>query len=580
MSKKTVIVYLPLKPDMAKLNNLPVKLPILLEDMDNITEGEKIDLQVILRGLEAQYKITPDDYFGSYLVYHYYEAFKLSIKENNLAGAEEYLQKAGTVKEDYRYHFYTGLLLKEKDEFDLSEIELKKSVQMNDDFYVGYYEIGRLLYFKEEFEEAVRFYGKSIEVSRGEFFLPYLGIVDAYIAANMIDSAIQILENLDPSFPLIVEALLRKGVLYNTKEKYKLAEKAFTMALEKEERWQLYYNRAFSRSRSGDLTATLEDLKKAYKLSEMPEVLYEMAIAEKNLGFVEDALGHLKSYYETTDDPIAVGTMVRIYNMLGEYDASFQLLEGKPEFGELKKNYLLSRAISEKGRVLEDQYESIVTDGLRKRLNNGILDSISIEIRNIVPESFPGIIKDGVVDYEKLLGHLNNSDIFEVAERAKEILEGMIPAQRNVKLEELEIYLTLMANLGTDISQLELLSYRFPFIVSGSGEALAICRLLYHVYVWCMSGTPFNIGWFFDEYLDEIKDFSYQVALKLAYYAEERLMDLDTALEMEPEESLDLALKLFSLLNSGYLQEDGQISKIGFFYEILKRMEAMDNGKQ
>ena len=30
---KTMIVYLPLKPEMAKLNNLPVKLPILAEDL-------------------------------------------------------------------------------------------------------------------------------------------------------------------------------------------------------------------------------------------------------------------------------------------------------------------------------------------------------------------------------------------------------------------------------------------------------------------------------------------------------------------------------------------------------------------
>lgn len=579
MSRKTVIVYLPLKPDMAKINNLPVKLPVLMEDMNLITDGEKIDLQVIIRGLEAQYQVDSDDYYGSYLVYHYYEAFKLEMKNSNLSEAENYLQKAKAIKEDYRYHFYTGLFLREKEEFDLAEIELKKSVKMNDGFYVGHYEIGRLLYFKEEFEEAVRFYGKSLEASRGEFYLPYLGIVDAYIAANMVDSAIQILENLDPSFPLIVEALLRKGVLYNTKEKYSLAEKAFSGALKKEERWQLYYNRAFSRSRTGNLTGALEDLKKAYKISEVPEVLYEMAIAEKNLGFVEDSLEHLKSYYETTEDSNAMGTIVRILNMLGDYDEGLALIDNKPEFKELKKNLLLFRAVYERKSVPEDQYESIVADGLRKRINNGILDSIDTEIRNVFPGYLSDIIKNEKVDYGILLDFLSKSESTGVSERALEILNGLIPGQRSMELANIELYISLMAGLGTNVGQLELLSYRFPFMVSGSGESLGICRLIYNVYMWCMSGTQFNVNWFLDEYLDEIKDFSYPTALKLAHYADERLMDVDTALETDPEEPLDFILKLFSLLNSGYLQDEDQIGRAGLFYEMLKMMEAINNGK-
>lgn len=48
------IVYLPLDPDKAKQNNLPVKLPVLAEDLPRIVEEDRIPLDVVLRGLEAQ----------------------------------------------------------------------------------------------------------------------------------------------------------------------------------------------------------------------------------------------------------------------------------------------------------------------------------------------------------------------------------------------------------------------------------------------------------------------------------------------------------------------------------------------
>jgi len=68
LKDKTVLVYLPLKPEMAKANNLPVKLPVLVEDMKNITDRDRIDLDVIIRGLEAQSRIERNDYYESYLL--------------------------------------------------------------------------------------------------------------------------------------------------------------------------------------------------------------------------------------------------------------------------------------------------------------------------------------------------------------------------------------------------------------------------------------------------------------------------------------------------------------------------------
>ena len=113
MKDKTVLVYLPLKPEIAKANNLPVKLPVLVEDMKYITDRDRIDLDVIIRGLEAQNRIEQNDYYESYLLYYYFEAFKRALNSGNLEEAGQFLEKTARVKKDYRYHFYLGLLLRE-----------------------------------------------------------------------------------------------------------------------------------------------------------------------------------------------------------------------------------------------------------------------------------------------------------------------------------------------------------------------------------------------------------------------------------------------------------------------------------
>lgn len=79
---------------MAKSQNLPVKLPILVEDMPLVTEINKIPLDVILRGLEAQYSVEKSEYWASYLVYFYYEKFKEHLNAQNYEDAREILEKA------------------------------------------------------------------------------------------------------------------------------------------------------------------------------------------------------------------------------------------------------------------------------------------------------------------------------------------------------------------------------------------------------------------------------------------------------------------------------------------------------
>ena len=110
MNKIKAIVYLPLKPEVAKRFNLPLKLPVLAEDLVLITDQNNIPLDVILRGLEEQYSLEKDNYWLSYLVYFYYEKFKQLLNAREYDGAGTYLQKAKELSYGYRHHFYTGRL--------------------------------------------------------------------------------------------------------------------------------------------------------------------------------------------------------------------------------------------------------------------------------------------------------------------------------------------------------------------------------------------------------------------------------------------------------------------------------------
>ena len=51
----------------------------------------------------------------------------------------------------------------------MSEIELRQAIEMNREFYIGYYELGRLFQLQEEYDEAVSSYVKSVEKSGGQF---------------------------------------------------------------------------------------------------------------------------------------------------------------------------------------------------------------------------------------------------------------------------------------------------------------------------------------------------------------------------------------------------------------------------
>jgi len=545
---KTVIIYLPLKPEMAKLNNLPVRLPILAEDLPLAIDRDKIELEVVLRGLKAHYINEPDDYYGSYLQFYCYEAFKKAIGDNELERSLGFLEDAAKISRDYRYHFYKGLYYRQTGNGELCEIELKRSVEMNPDFYVGFYEIGKLLRSNGDYEEAANYFLQSIEKSEGKFALPFLGIVDTYISSGEYGQAMEIMNSIPRSFSLYSEILLRKGVVLNELQRFGEAEKVFDECIAIENRWQCFYNRSFSRSRQGKLWASLEDLRRAHEISGEVDVLYEEAIAEKNLGLLDEALEHCEEYYFHTGDEKALFLLVRILDMLGRYEKALKYLE-KGDYSELKNTVLFHRGLAKGKAIAGLVFDNPITQA-------AYLSTLADIDKSTISREAGGLVTQGRLDIGSLISHLMKFDIAGMRERTTSFQMGMIPeTSRIASLGEAGVYVSILKTLLDLPSRRDLLSYSMAFLISGLGTTTAVFRILLHVLRWRRSGMAFNLELFLDEYLEEIRDLDFQLGLRITKLLEEGPIDIDTIDESGIEDIEGFVLSMLSALEKGTIDQ-------------------------
>lgn len=530
---------------MAKANNLPVKLPVLAEDLEKIADRDRIELDIIIRGLEAQCKIERDDYYESYLLYYYFEAFKRALNSGAIGESKEYLDKAGKIKKDYRYHFYRGLMFREEARTELAEIELRRSIEMNDEFYIGYFELGRLLQSQEEFDDAIASYLKSIEESGGQFALPFVAVIDCFISKGEYNEALEIAGKIGKGFPLYSDILLRKGVILNEVQKFALAEETFTESIGSNEDWRSFYNRSFSKARQGKLYEAYEDLKTAYAISGNPDVLYELAINEKNMGMLEDSLSHCRSYYNNTADQKALMFESRVLDMMGEYDVALELLDDT--YLELKTLLLLHKYLSEGVIERELVFENTLNESYYRYLRGRFLSK---------DFSTCNLIESGKINVESLTGLLSELDNAEVTKRISAFSEGTIPKEiREITLAEMGFFTELIYQMEAYPSQQEYLSYLMAFLISGSGKTTGIFRTLLYVQRWVLSGLPFRTDSFIDEYLEELKDLSFDFALRIAKLSEYGGTDVDTLEEEANENPEEVTLAILCALEKGTVSE-------------------------
>lgn len=572
MEPENVIVYLPLKPEKAKLQNLPVKLPVRIEDFPSIVDRDRIDPDIIIRGLEAQYRVTKDDdYYSSYLIFHYFEAFKRALNKGKYDEAEAWLEKAKEIKLDYRYYFYRGILLKKQNNLDAAELNLRKSTGMNQGFAPGYHELGNVLYSKNEYEDAAESYLKAIELSEGEFHLPYIGIVDTYMASGLIEPALEILKKIPFSSPVIVDALLRKGVLLNEKQQYKKAENAFTQAIKKEKRWELFYNRAFSNMRLGNLKESQIDLENARELNkEGFFILYELALINKKRGFIERAIELLEEYLQNEDDPKGYFALSECFRLNNNFEEARRVLENLQN--EQKKDLIKRLKVYEniqkrkKITVPIDTIEPVLTS-IELSYLNGLMKKSIKKALECFSDDKEQAISDKGIDYGLLLKSLSQ---YTESERIIKLNQGVEPEETTFKIDYIALFLKYLLLNESKISSSELLSYRFPFLVSGTGRATAICRMIFKLFLRALSGESFESELIIDDF-EELKDLSFNLYKYVVDNLIKEPYDVDELIDHHFEEPEDLILGLIRAIQSDAL-EDFKNSHIIFctFYKILR----------
>jgi len=141
---RKTLVYLPLEKNMAKKNNLPLKLPVLIEDMEKLKSENKISLEVILRGLRAQCSVkNEDDYYLSYLIYFLYEEIKKLISLKQYDEAFQIIEELKSKRvDDFRINLYSGILFKETGEAGKAEREFREAVKKNESSPFAGFELG------------------------------------------------------------------------------------------------------------------------------------------------------------------------------------------------------------------------------------------------------------------------------------------------------------------------------------------------------------------------------------------------------------------------------------------------------
>ncbi|MFN4224367.1 MAG: tetratricopeptide repeat protein [Fervidobacterium nodosum] len=529
-----VLVYLPIKVDVAKRLNLPVKLPVLAEDLPLITDQDNIPLDVILRGLEEQYKVEKSDYWLSYLVYFYYEKFKVLLNEKNYAEAEEILKKVKELHYDYRYHFYNALLQAKMGNYEFAEIEFKQALTLNPDFALAYYELGNVLFAEKDYEDAIEAYRKAYEKDPN-FLLPLLKIGDTYMELGQLDDAEMFYKSIIARDKLhqyatkegleiepMPEAYLRLGVLYNLRQQYEKAEEIFKLGLSTGKKAEITYNLAYTLTKLGKHMEAYKILLDLSKEVQTPEVLNELGILQRRLGLYEEAYETFKKIEEHFPE-----NFERIQFYVGKKDFESEYIN------EMKKaESVLEKVKFPFEKELEIIIESTDDDG------------------NILIDKFAEITKINIQPFDN---HNPNFENFPY------ILSGMYIAGTDPIIMEKNATILTIATIGT-------------------GLPLACTTTILRLYQYILSNES-NVDHFIEDIHPEIDELHFDFSKQLLELLNQ---PLDNFFDVEITNYAQFTLNLIKAI--GYFPTKEEIENIknemlrktvGFLVEIMDKIRKV-----
>ncbi len=525
--KIKAIVYLPLDPGKAKLLNLPVKLPVLAEDLPLIVEANQIPLDVIVRGLEAQYELTKDDYYGSYLVYFYYEKVKTALNSGDLGEAEGYLEKASKVSKDYRYDFYKALIAGKSADYETAEIFLRSCISKNDRFALAYFELGNILMAKKEFEDAILQYQKAFECDKN-FLLPLLKIGDCYLEMGELRQAqdfYQALTQMDPEFQ---QAYARLGVVSNLLQKFSQAEKALRKAIKIDpEDLNSVFNLCYTLSKLGKHFETLNLLKNLVeKDPNNTAFLTEYALALRRVGLYEEAVDTIERAAELSHEQFILYNR-GILNLFVNFNRGLQLLRN------------LSAEYSSKA----DELENFLKFWKPRLKPFGTIERKVGTVR--------ASMRAGEIDLVTLAHKLPSSH------RIDALKQGVVPAYDTEvdTVENIDFLVATIFASNRDPIQIEKNVTKLSVGLYGSGLMLAVSVVVAKLYIFLESNESFDLQEFFREVMTDVQEYHWNFALQLSKLEEESFSFEELELG-KIEKGSDFLINLLKVLSANPSQEE------------------------
>ncbi len=465
----------------------------MVEDFPTIVDMNQIPIDIVIRGLEAQYGLSKDPYYGSYLAYFYYEKVKISLNNEDLRSAESWLEKASEFGKDYRYDFFKGLIASKLKDYELAEVFLRSSVSKNEKFVLGHYELGNILRAKKELEDAILEYQKAFELDRN-FLLPLLRIGDCYMELGEIRQACdfyQTLTQLDPEFS---QAYSRLGVACNMLQRYEYAEKSLKKALELEpDDSDTAFNLAHTLSRSGKHFEAMNILKQlADKEPENISFLNEYALTLRRLGFYEQAKQVIDKARQISDDQMIMYNQVLLTFFIDKNGAHSLL-------NSLSKDY--REKIDELVFFLNEWDGSVI-----------IPDFISQKVKMV-----RSCMSGSSFDIRKLAHFLEDGD------RIEALRDGFFPFQDMVvdTVKWLDIIVAIILASSKDPFEMEKNITKTAVAIYGSGIMLAVAigliRLFFHVKI----NEKFDLSGFINDVVPDLQEYHWSFAKRVSRLEEE-----------------------------------------------------------
>lgn len=499
-----IIFYLSLDPKKAKEENLPVSLPLLSEDFEKAVKDNKIDPQMILRGLKAQVDTGKRlEYYLPYLVYFLYDRARFYINNEDFTESRKLIEEAASYKKDYRYPLHLGIIERLEGNLENSEILLKEAVAMNPDYSPTRLELARTLIDQHEYEEAIEVCKKALEIDPS-FALLYVVMGDAYLALGDYRSAITLYQqslSIDKTLPVH----WRVGVAANSLQKFSLAEREFRISIERNE-GNVYasYNLSYSLYRQGKIFESIRILKALVKEYKIPEFFTELLILQKISGLYEEALEYVEEGLNLgINDEGFLLACVDIYALNGIVEKASKVCETLPDELSSSRKTLL-------------------------RFQNGWNVQINLsEIPKFLNLNNPKI-KKKVEEFEN--GYISENVIFDVS---------------MLKIVEVAI-----KTHGLHFYSSESFITKASIAFSGSFETVGLMIFLYRVYFY-VHALDYTVEESIDQIIPQIRDVSWTIGNAIA-----KAMDEDESMMPKQDDTRGIAKYLTRLLISNQEDED------------------------